>query len=80
MHVIEPGRCTYYIDPIHFEDDPRLTPEEREGVGEGRGGAALVRPVRDARGRWQVTRDIRLGQGVPGYPAWSPPAEVPAGP
>ncbi len=24
MHVIEPGCCTYYIDDIVFEDDPRL--------------------------------------------------------
>ena len=29
MHVIEVGRCTYYIDDILFEDDPRLTPEQK---------------------------------------------------
>ncbi|HEY5935087.1 MAG TPA: hypothetical protein VIU61_10645, partial [Kofleriaceae bacterium] len=26
MHVVEPGRCHYFIDDIVFTDDPRLTP------------------------------------------------------
>jgi protocatechuate 3,4-dioxygenase beta subunit len=68
MHVIEVGCCTYYIASIHFEDDPRLSPEERESLTEGRGGSGLVRPERDETGVWVVKRDIVLGEGVPGYP------------
>jgi protocatechuate 3,4-dioxygenase beta subunit len=67
MHVIEPGCCTYYLTSIHFADDPLLTAEERERVREGRGGSGLVTPERDASGVWLVTRDIHLGQVVPGY-------------
>ena len=66
MHVIEPGRGTYYIESIHFEDDPLLTASERRRLG-GRGGPGLVRPERDADGVWHVRRDITLGQNVPGY-------------
>ncbi len=68
MHVIEVGCCTYYIASIHFEDDPRLSREERDSFVGGCGGSGLVRPERDARGVWVVTRDIILGEGVPGYP------------
>jgi protocatechuate 3,4-dioxygenase beta subunit len=68
MHVIEPGRCTYYIDDIHFEDDPRLTESTRTRLQSGRGGSGLVRPVGDAEGTWLVTRHIALGGNVPGYP------------
>lgn len=65
MHVIEPDCCTYYIDSIHFTDDPLLTPEARADL-DGRGGSGLVEPRR-VDGVWIVERDIRLGQGVPGY-------------
>jgi protocatechuate 3,4-dioxygenase beta subunit len=68
MHVIEPGRCTYYIDDIHFDDDPRLPASERQRLDRGRGGSGIVTPRRDADGTWIVTRDIVLGKGVPGYP------------
>lgn len=64
MHVIEVGRCTYYIDDILFEDDPRLTPKER--VQPGRGGMGVTRPVRYANG-WKVTRNIVLGEKIDGY-------------
>ena len=30
MHIIEPGRVTYYIDSIVFVDDPLLTAERRQ--------------------------------------------------
>ncbi len=60
MHVIEPGRGTYYIDDIVFTDDPRLTPEQRKSHVTGRGGNGLVTPTRDAGGRLLVTRDIVL--------------------
>lgn len=68
MHVIEPGRCTYYIDSIVFTDDPRLTPEKLEGYLRGRGGSGVVTPERGPGGTWLVRRDIVLGEGVPDYP------------
>lgn len=69
MHVIEPGKGTYYIDELVFSDDPRLTPALRQQVVTGRGGdGGVATPKKDASGVWQVTRDIVLGQGIPGYP------------
>jgi protocatechuate 3,4-dioxygenase beta subunit len=68
MHVIEAGRCTYSIDELLFEDDPRLTPEERRKAERGRGGRGLSAPHKDAGGIWTVARDIVLGEGIPGYP------------
>ncbi len=68
MHVIEAGRCTYYIDDILFEDDPRLTKEKREALILGRGGSGLVTPQGDSTGVWVVRRDIHLGKNIPGYP------------
>lgn len=69
MHVIEPGCATYYIDEIQFTDDPLLTPRERGQHSDQRGGTGLATPVReDAKGPWRVTRDIRLGLNIPGYP------------
>jgi Dioxygenase len=67
LHVIEPGRCTYYIDDVLFEDDPRLTPRQRAAHEHGRGGSGIVRPTRDASGTWQARRDIRLGAGIGDY-------------
>ena len=68
MHVIEVGSCTYYIDSIKFEDDPRLSEQERRKLVTGRGGRGLVMPRRDETGVWIVTRDIVLGERIPGYP------------
>jgi len=68
MHVIEVGRCTYYIDDIMFDDDPRLTPAKRVQLTLGRGGSGIVTPRRREDGSWLVTRDIVLGQAIPGYP------------
>jgi len=67
MHVIEPGRVTYFIDDIVFSDDRRLTPEARKKFT-GRGGDGIVTPTVDA-GILTVTRDIYLGKNIPGYPA-----------
>ena len=66
MHVIEPGRNTYYIDDLMFTDDPLLTERVRKSVSD-RGGPGILTPRRDAQGVWQVQRDITLGLNVPGY-------------
>lgn len=56
LHVLEPGRCTYFIDDITFSDDP-LVQRDTRGV---------ATPVKDA-GIWRVRRDIVLGAGISGY-------------
>ena len=66
FHVLEPGRCTYYVDDLLFDDDPRLTEAERERQ-QGRGGPGIARPERDATGIWRARRDLVLGERVPGY-------------
>ena len=68
FHLLEPGRCTYWVDDLLFEDDPRLTANERERP-QGRGGPGIARPERDAAGVWRARRDVVLGERVPGYEA-----------
>lgn len=68
MHVIEPGRCTYFIGDVLFDDDPNLGARDRERARSGRGGPGVAVPAQDDGGVWHVTRDIRLGANVPGYP------------
>lgn len=68
MHVIEPGRCTYYIDDILFADDPRLTAAKKAELVLGRGGSGLAAPIRGGDGVQVVRRDIHLGRNIPGYP------------
>ncbi|MBO9663872.1 hypothetical protein [Dokdonella sp.] len=67
LHVIEPGRCTYYLGDVLFTDDPRLTPALRARERDAHGGSGIVEPRRDRQGRWSVQRDVVLGLGVPGY-------------
>lgn len=67
LQVVEPGRCTYYIDDVLFADDPRLTPERRQREIVGRGGDGVVRPRGNAHSGWTATRDIVLGLNVKGY-------------
>lgn len=67
MHIIEPGRGTYDIANVMFDDDPLLTESHRAQQAQARGGPGLVTPKRDNAGEWRVTRDIVLGQNVPGY-------------
>lgn len=67
MHIVEPGRCTYYIDDVLFEDDAKLTPQKRKIEVHGRGGNGVVQPQRDADKTWQATRDIVLGRGIADY-------------
>jgi protocatechuate 3,4-dioxygenase beta subunit len=63
MHIIEPGRCSYYIDNVVFADDARLT--ERH-VG-SRAGSGKVTPQKNFKGVWHATREIYLGRDIPGY-------------
>ena len=67
MHVIEPGRCTYYLGDVLFADDPRLTPALRAKETDAHGGSGLVQPQGGARVGWKATRNITLGRDVPGY-------------
>jgi protocatechuate 3,4-dioxygenase beta subunit len=67
MHVVEPGRCHYYIDDLLFTDDPRLTPEARRRMDRGRAGSGVATPVKDPSGTWSVRRDVVLGAKVAGY-------------
>lgn len=68
MHVIEPGRATYYIDDVMFRDDPKLTPKMLAQLNRGRGGSGIVVPE-SREGTWQAIRNIVLGENIPGYPA-----------
>jgi protocatechuate 3,4-dioxygenase, beta subunit len=65
LHVIEPGRCTYWIADVNFTDDPFLGARHRRGPH--RGGTGVVTPTRDPGGAWRTRRDIVLGEAVPGY-------------
>ena len=67
MHVIEPGKGTYYIGDINFDDDPYLSDRSRARHERARGGSGLVSPEKDENGVWHVRRDIELGKNVPGY-------------
>ncbi|HET9483556.1 MAG TPA: hypothetical protein VFO79_06335 [Xanthomonadales bacterium] len=66
VHVLEPGRGTYYLDDVVFGDDPLLTPERRARMA-GRGGSGIVAPRREGAS-WRARRDIVLGAGIPGHP------------
>lgn len=68
MHIIEPGRCTYYIDDLLFADDPRLTAAKSARLSRGRGGLGITQPTRNESGVLLVRRDIVLGAQIPGYP------------
>jgi protocatechuate 3,4-dioxygenase beta subunit len=67
LHVIEHGRCSYYLDDVVFTDDPRLTSAQRR-LQAGRGGSGVITPTRSSTG-WLAVRDITLGQNIPGYDA-----------
>lgn len=67
MHVIEPGRGTYYIDDLLFDDDPLLTVDRLKAPRAGRGGDGLAHPHVDRQSIWHVRRDIALGKNIPGY-------------
>jgi len=69
MHVLEVGRCTYYIDNVVFSDDPLRHSIKASENAPPRAGSGMTTPVKDAAGVWQVTRDIHLGLNIPGYEA-----------
>lgn len=73
VHIVEPGRCTYYIDDVLFEDDPKLTPQKRRSEVHGRGGNGVVQPQRTADNGWQAKRDIVLGRGIVDYASCGKP-------
>jgi len=69
LHVIEPGIAeAYYLDDIHFTDDPLLDASTRERAT-NRGGSGIVTPTRGTNDVWQVKRDIVLGRNIPNHPA-----------
>jgi protocatechuate 3,4-dioxygenase beta subunit len=77
MVVIESGCATYFIEDIHFADDPLLaqaSPARRETLLSGIGGSGIVKPRRDAStGVLYATRDIQLGQKFKDYPGCAKP-------
>lgn len=79
MHVVEGDCCTYYIDSIVFTDDPLLSSDDQKDRTAARGGSGVVRPRLDADGNWIATRNIRLGENVPGYPEIEIAAKFEAG-
>lgn len=65
MFIKEDGLSPYYIDDVLFDDDPLLTPDERDGRKD-RGGSGIVeQEVRNDT--IFIERDIILGLNVPGY-------------
>jgi protocatechuate 3,4-dioxygenase beta subunit len=75
MVVIEPGCSTYFIEDVHFADDPilaKVQPPYRDSLLNGRGGSGIVSTVRDvATGVLRATRDIELGRKFENYPGCS---------
>jgi len=68
MHLLEPGRCSYYLADVLFSDDPLLSKTRRAAaLMNARGGRGLQRPTRDASGVWQIKRDIVVGLNIPNY-------------
>jgi len=75
MVVIEPGCSTYFIEDVHFADDPALDkvqPPYRDILLNGRGGSGIVTTELDAAtGVVRATRDITLGRKFENYPSCS---------
>jgi len=63
--VKEADKNEYYIDEFRFDDDPRLTKEER-AKEEKRGGSGILKLSRQ-NGVWIGHRDIVLGHNIPNY-------------
>lgn len=67
MHILEPGRCTYYLGDLMFTDDPRLTDALRTRELNAIGGSGIAQLDGDERRGWRATRDIVLGLNLPTY-------------
>lgn len=67
LHVLEPGRCTYYLGDVMFDDDPLLSAALRSREQSAHGGNGILHPLRDERGHWQARRDLELGLHVADY-------------
>ncbi|GAB4242151.1 MAG: hypothetical protein Tsb0034_19560 [Ekhidna sp.] len=65
LAVKEPTTVPYYIDAIHFTDDPHLTERTIKNL-RNRGGSGLVTPI-DGGEMLKIKRDIVLGENIPGY-------------
>ena len=63
--VKEPNKNAYYIDEYVFNDDPLLTPSERDNLP-NRAGSGIVQPQME-NGILTVTRDLVLGLNIPDY-------------
>lgn len=59
MTVTPPGGEERWIDSVHFDDDPLLTPTQRSRQ-RNRGGSGIVTVRRDEDGVYHATRDIVL--------------------
>ena len=66
--LVAAGTDTSEWSPNELDDDPLPTAEER-GRAPGRGGKGIVMVTGDAAHGWNVRRDIKLGERVPGYPS-----------
>lgn len=64
--IKENGKSLYYIDECLFDDDPRLTQEERQRQ-EKRGGSGIIHLTKNEKGEWIGKRDIILGLNIPNY-------------
>lgn len=64
--IKEPDKTEYWIDEYWFEDDPFVKDEYREMM-DGRGGAGIIKLIKNENGIWIGERDIVLGLNVPNY-------------
>lgn len=64
--VKEPTVNEYWIDEYLFEDDPKLTKEER-AAQKKRGGSGVLKLTKDPNGILVAQRDIILGLNIPDY-------------
>jgi protocatechuate 3,4-dioxygenase beta subunit len=64
--IKENGKSLYYMDEYLFDDDPRLTAEERRRQ-EKRGGAGIIHLTKNQKGEWIGKRDLVLGLNIPDY-------------
>ena len=67
LHVIEPGRCTYYLGDVMFSNDPLLTDTMRQRERNAIGGSGIVSLEGSAHSGWRATRDITLGLNLQSY-------------